>query len=376
MGCGSSSTFSTGQPEKFSPPPLDGDGPWHLTVPVDDLDKATMGASIADFFLVIHDNKKADTPRLSVVSLKDGQLHPVDIMDSDLEKPLHAAKDLECLFMVPKEVAGQPKNHWYITMTSIGDAWMFKVSMYGDSWIAHHVRPFKLLPPAHAPPGDTNCEGARAFVENGSLYLEYGSRGGSNEGKQIMPWCARMPLDLQAIDDGTFVCDPAQLEVTYWPPAIDGDPLVRQCADMGQAIGLAKYGQMFAAAYDDEAHEVAFRSYIMERLPGAKPGGVENYKPLYKIPHAKIEAIMDLTREVGIFATDDEGKGAYICVLHRYSGLAWRVRVQPPEGADPRLYGVSGISPVDPSVKKSKADGSDSEGEKEEDHGDAGGLEE
>lgn len=59
---------------------------------------------------------------------------------------------------------------------------------------------------------------------------------------------------------------------------------MRQCADLGQAVGLARYGQLFAAAKDDEALERDFVSYIMERLPGAKmANGVEQYKPLYKI---------------------------------------------------------------------------------------------
>ena len=62
-----------------------------------------------------------------------------------------------------------------------------------------------------------------------------------------------------AVRAGTFVCDPASLPVTHWPPTIDNDPLVRQCADMGQHIGLERYGQVYAAAYDDEEHETHFR---------------------------------------------------------------------------------------------------------------------
>lgn len=123
----------------------------------------------------------------------------------------------------------------------------------------HHVRRFKVLPPAGAATSETNCEGARAYVDGGQLYLEYGSRGGVHNGVPLVPWVARMPLDLAAIEAGRFVCDPAVLEVTYWPATIDSDPLVRQCADMGQAVGMAKYGQLFAAAYDDEAQETHFR---------------------------------------------------------------------------------------------------------------------
>ena len=37
-------------------------------------------------------------------------------------------------------------------------------------------------------------------------------------------------------------------------------------------------------------------SYIMERLPGAQTGGVENFKPLFRLQGAKVEAIYDITK--------------------------------------------------------------------------------
>lgn len=71
-------------------------------------------------------------------------------------------------------------------------------------------------------------------------------------------------------------------------------------------------------------------------------------------PLRQIEAIYDITKDLSLIGTDDEGRGAYLTLLHRHSGAAWKVQLTPPGGADPRLYGISGISPVDPSIKKEK----------------------
>ncbi len=61
-----------------------------------------------------------------------------------------------------------------------------------------------------------------------------------------------------------------------------------------------------------------------------------------------------MLQELSIFATDDEGRGASVWLFRRHEGTAWRVVVVPPAGADPRLYGVSGLSPVDPSLVMDK----------------------
>lgn len=34
------------------------------------------------------------------------------------------------------------------------------------------------------------------------------------------------------------------------PPTVGGNPDVRQCADLGQAVGMARFGQLHAAAFD------------------------------------------------------------------------------------------------------------------------------
>jgi hypothetical protein len=170
--------------------------------------------------------------------------------------------------------------------------------MKKKKWVAHGVKSFEVPQPAGENPEHTNCEGARAYLEDGCLWLEYASRGGlTDDGSQpITPWVARVPLDIKAVRKGRFEIDPARLDVTYWPATLDNDPRVRQCADIGQAVGLARYGQLFAAARDDEATETHFVSYIMERLPGAQTGGVENVKPLFKLLGAKIEAVFDITK--------------------------------------------------------------------------------
>lgn len=77
-----------------------------------------------NYYLVVHDNKKGDAPRLSVVSLHDGQLHAVRVKDKG--RGLAAARDLECLWMVDGGVLGKPRP-LYCAMTSKGEAWMFKV---------------------------------------------------------------------------------------------------------------------------------------------------------------------------------------------------------------------------------------------------------
>ncbi|GFR45974.1 hypothetical protein Agub_g7446 [Astrephomene gubernaculifera] len=343
-----------------APAPKDGSSEWHLLVYVNDISQATGGASVPGYYLVVHDNKKPSAPRLSVVCLSNGTLQPVRIKDKG--RGLADATDLECLFMIDPAVTGK-KQPLYVAMQSNGKAFLFRLSKKKDKWVAHGVKTFTVRPPAAiAAASLTNCEGARAYVEGGRLFMEYGNRGGRQDGKQLTPWVARHPLDIKAVRKGKFQVEESALEVTYWPAALDGDPDVRQCADMGQAVGMARYGQLFAAAKDDEASETHFVSYIMERLPGAQAGGVENFKPLYRLQGAKIEGIYDITKDVSIFATDDEGKGSFLTVLHRHSGAAWRLNVVPPEGADPRLYGISGISPVDPSYKK-KHDDSSSESE-------------
>ncbi|KAG2441932.1 hypothetical protein HXX76_003537 [Chlamydomonas incerta] len=290
-------------------------------------------------------------------------------MIKDKGRGLSTAKDLECLWMVDAKVTGK-KQPYYFAMTSIGDAWMFKISKRKKKWAAHGVHPFKVAAPPGANTAQTNCEGARAYVENGQLWLEYASRGGRHQGQPVAPWVVRHPLDVKAIRKGTFTVQPASLtDVTYWPSTVGGNPDVRQCADLGQAVGMARFGQLQAAAFDDEVHETGFFSYIMERLPGAQSGGVENLKPLFKLYGGKIEAIYDITKDLTLIATDDEGRGAYLTVLHRHSGAAWKVQVTPPGGADPRLYGISGISPVDPAIKKKKDESSSEEEEDSEEEG-------
>lgn len=61
-----------------------------------------------------------------------------------------------------------------------------------------------------------------------------------------------------------------------------------------------------------------------------------------------------MLQELSIFATDDEGRGASVWLFRRHEGTAWRVNVVPPQGGDARLYGVSGLSPVDPSLVMDK----------------------
>ncbi|KXZ52384.1 hypothetical protein GPECTOR_9g428 [Gonium pectorale] len=352
-----------------APAPKDGSSEWHLLTPVNDISQATAGAPVPGFWLVVHDNKDAGLPRLSVVSVANGSISPVRVKDKG--RGLADAVDLECLFMVDAGVAGK-KQPLYCAMTSAGKAWLFKLSMKKKKWVAHGVKAFEVPPPVGNEASGTNCEGARAYMEDGKLWLEYANRGGRQDGVPLKPWVARTPLDIRAIRKGEFEVDPAAMDVTYWPESIDNDPDVRQCADIGQAVGMARYGQLFAAAKDDEVNEVHFVSYIVERLPGAQTGGVENFKPLYRLQGSKIEAIYDITKDVSIFATDDEGYGSWLTVLHRHSGAAWKVRVVPPEGHALRAYGISGISPADPAIRKehddssSESDQSSEEEEEEE----------
>lgn len=361
MGCGASSPEDTvvsappvqATPAAYSPPPKDGESSeWSLTVPASSLAAVTNGATIPSMYLVVHDNKVDDAPRMSVIDIVDGCMYPVQVVDPGLA----GAKDLEALLIIDKEVAGAKWHAPYIAVTSIGDAWMFKVSRNNDVFVAHDVSYFKLVPPAGLESDTMNCEGVRAFVDAGMLFIEWCNRGGFYDGVQLVPWVARMPLDLAAIASGYFVCDPAACEVSYLPAVIDGDATVRQGADLGQAVGMAKYGQLVAAAYDDEATETYFRSYIMEQLPGEGPDNVVNLKPLFKIYDCKIEGIMDVTPDVSIYSTDDESKGAFVCVFSRSTGLSWRVDLTLPEGADPQHYGMSGISPIDPSVTSMHSD--------------------
>ncbi|KAG2451620.1 hypothetical protein HYH02_003401 [Chlamydomonas schloesseri] len=372
MGCGASSEAGAhGAPAPkpaAAPPPRDERDPeWSLLVPQDDLKKVTAGASIPGYFLVVHDNKKHETPRLSVVCLAKGTCEEVRIKDKG--RGLATAKDLECLWMVDAKVTGK-KQAYYFAMTSVGDAWMFKISKRKKKWVAHGVHQFKVSAPPGANTAHTNCEGGRAYMEGGQLWLEYASRGGRRKGQPVAPWVVRHPLDIKAIRKGTFAINLASLkDVTYWPPTVGGNPDVRQCADLGQAVGMARFGLLHAAAFDDEVHETGFFSYILERLPGAQSGGIENLKPLFKLYGGKIEAIYDITKDISIIATDDEGRGAYLTVLHRHTGQSWKVPLTPPGGANPRLYGISGISPVDPAIKKKKDDSS-SEEEEDSEQGD------
>ncbi|KAG2488992.1 hypothetical protein HYH03_012432 [Edaphochlamys debaryana] len=379
MGCGASSAASAKAPDaapavpaSFTPPPRDApESEWCNLVPKPDLSEVTMGANIPAFYLCIHDNQADDAPRLTVVSLQDGSLEPVRIKDRG--RGLAAARGLECLWLIDAKAAGKEQDY-YATMESGGNAWLFKLSRKRGQWVAHGVKQFAVAPPPGAAAEAPQCEGARCFVDEGRLWLEYASRGGRNGGTPVTPWVARHPFDVKAVRKGRWQLDPGALEVTYWPQ-VDNDPDVRQCADLGHAPGMARYGQLFAAAYDDPEHETHFRSYILERLPGAQAGGVENCKPLFIVRGGKIEAIHDLTRDLTVFATDDEGRGATLTLLHRHSGAAWRIAVQPPEGEDPRLYGVSGIAPVDPSVTKQRDSSSseeESEAEEEEEEGDQG----
>ncbi len=58
-----------------------------------------------------------------------------------------------------------------------------------------------------------------------------------------VPLNAHRPPSALCPPQGTFEVRPAQMAVTYWPDALDGDPSVRQCTCLGQAVGMARWGQ-------------------------------------------------------------------------------------------------------------------------------------
>jgi hypothetical protein len=64
----------------------------------------------------------------------------------------------------------------------------------------------------------------------------------------------------------------------------------------------------------------------MERLPLPAGAKVEAYKPLFRVPGKKIEAILDLTPDLTVFASDDEGQGGWICVFNKHTGSAFRTK--------------------------------------------------
>ena len=71
---------------------------------------------------MVHDNKKAGLPRLSVARLADGVLEAVEIRHPGLA----GALDLECLFRLPRQVT-QEAQDLFVAMTSDGHAFLFKV---------------------------------------------------------------------------------------------------------------------------------------------------------------------------------------------------------------------------------------------------------
>ena len=64
----------------------------------------------------------------------------------------------------------------------------------------------------------------------------------------------------------------------------------------------------------------------MERLPLPPGATVEAYRPLFRVPGKKIEAILDLTPDLTVFASDDEGQGGWVCVFNKHTGTAYRTK--------------------------------------------------
>lgn len=77
-----------------------------------------------------------------------------------------------------------------------------QISKRKKKWVAHGVHPFKVAAPPGANTAHTNCEGARAYLENGQLWLEYASRGGRHQGQPVAPWVVRHPLDIKVCAAG------------------------------------------------------------------------------------------------------------------------------------------------------------------------------
>lgn len=66
-------------------------------------------------------------------------------------------------------------------------------------WVAHSVRRFKLAPPG-GQARFSDIHTARTYLEGGQLYVEYGSHGGMTVyGTPVIPWVARHPLDIKAV---------------------------------------------------------------------------------------------------------------------------------------------------------------------------------
>jgi hypothetical protein len=171
--------------------------------------------------------------------------------------------------MIDARAAGT-QQPLYAAMTAVGAAFLFKVSKTPQGeWLAHGVKPFTLVPSPGEKTAGTTAR-ARAPIwraascgwstRRAAAWALTGSP--SRPGWRATHWTCRCGAALegaaasstaqracllfavrpsaQAIRKGTFKLEPAALDLTYWVPMLENKPLIRQCADLGQAVGMAR----------------------------------------------------------------------------------------------------------------------------------------
>lgn len=313
-------------------------------------------------FLVVHDNKLPHEPRLSVLTLfpdrRTFNLTPVRV-----DKRLSGSQDLEAVFLLPARTGAEETTippAMYVATQSNGKSYVFTLSSFRTGIRATTHGTFKLKPPMRGV--DVNIEGVRSYVsadDDHTVMIEYANRGGLVEDASArMPaWIVQVPWDASRRRPA-HVKTPG-FRVAHIQPFLS-DPRIRQVSDLGcRANGNAQYGNVDAAAYDDEKTERDFFSYLYTRRPPLENGRGSSVVPtdvLFRVPRHKIEAVIDLDDRLTMWASDDESQGGVVALLNRTTGAQLVMLLDMMGGAtssydtgvvQPKQLGISGIAPLE-----------------------------
>jgi hypothetical protein len=243
-------------------------------------------------FLIVHDNKKKDEPRLAIINFQGQQ--PVKYSLVTWQEKTELPADLESLTSVPG------KNS-FIALSSDGKAYVIKLDSSNKSISV--IKQFNL-----------------PKIPQGSNFEAFDIQ--NIDGKLVAVWAHRGEADQPGIIYwGIFDLDKYQITLTGFAnlkvPFPDGN--VRHISD----LKIDPSGIIFITSASDSGNDGPFQSavYVIGNLGwrGKEIAFKQNPQlvPLYRSNYRKIEALELVPGAIGgvFVGTDDENLGSYVQLL-------------------------------------------------------------
>lgn len=247
-----------------------------------------------DKFLVCHDNKHLQHPRLGIVDLTQATYHEVQL---DPESELAHANDLESLNWL--------EDHQYIACESKGKCYQFDVDQQEDgSYVADLLRTFKLA----CPDQFYNIEGIILKQKEDLTEMCWSHRGGIYKGEEPWTRCGQLNLDEDIVTHHT--------EMRVEDPFGISHVLNRAISD--HAYDSVSEKEYFIGTIDTEGSKgILATNDITYSILYTREQSLDVFL------HRKIEAVYaDTLNQILILATDNDNKlaGAEICTYRLETG--------------------------------------------------------